>query len=175
MSLERLEARAVLDSAGLPLPMGPFLAGLDKLVVDTTSFHSSRILVGMRPGADSSGAGAVTLSIGPEMVVSGPFQNCSGSPANNAAVTTFGHASSYAGLSTPQALVYHKNAFALVMADAVLPRGLWVAERISNAKLGISIRMLKDHDVISDESPARLDTFHGWSAIRQEMACRVCS
>jgi hypothetical protein len=60
------------------------------------------------------------------------------------------------------------------MADLVLPRGLWISERISNAKLGISIRMLKDHDVVDDVSPCRLDTAHGWGAIRQELASRVC-
>jgi hypothetical protein len=61
------------------------------------------------------------------------------------------------------------------MADPVLPRGLWVAERISNAKLGISIRMLKDYSIMDDQSPARLDTFHGWARVRGELACRVCS
>jgi len=119
--------------------------------------------------------GALTIPISPLIVTSGPFQNVSAAPGNNDAITTFGHASSHAGATTRQGLVYHKEAFALVMADLVLPRGLWVAERISNAKLGISIRMLKDHDIINDVSPARLDTAHGWEAIRQELACRACS
>jgi hypothetical protein len=124
---------------------------------------------------NSTAGSLATLTISPSIVTSGPFANCSGSPGDNDAVTTFGHASAYAGLTTRQGLVFHKEAFALVMADLVLPRGLWIAERISNAKLGISIRMLKDHDIINDVSPARLDTAHGWGAIRQELACRVCS
>ncbi len=119
--------------------------------------------------------GVITMPISPSIVTSGPFQNCSAAPGNNDAITTFGHASAHAGVSTRQGLVYHKEAFALVMADLILPRGLWVAERISNAKLGISIRFLKDHDIINDVSPARLDTAHGWGAIRQELACRVSS
>lgn len=123
----------------------------------------------------SSGGGALTIPISPTIVTSGPFQNVSNAPADNDAVTTFGHASTHASKQTRQGLVYHKEAFALVMADLVLPRGLWIAERISNKKLGISIRMLKDHDIINDVSPARLDTAHGWGAIRQELACRVCS
>lgn len=120
-------------------------------------------------------SGVLTIPIAPAIIVSGPFATCSGSPANNAAITCFGHASSYAGLLSPQGLVYNRDAFALVMADLILPRGLWVSERISNAKLGISIRMLKDHDIINDVSPARLDTAHGWKTIRPELACRVCS
>ena len=123
----------------------------------------------------AAAGGTFSMPISPSMITSGAFQTCSASPANNAAITTFGHASSYAGLSTPTGLVYNKDAFALVMADLVLPRGLWVSERISNAKLGISIRMLKDHDIINDVSPARLDTAHGWRTIRQELASRVQS
>lgn len=119
--------------------------------------------------------GVVTIPISPEIIVSGPFATCSGSPANDAVVTCFSHASTYAGKLTPQGMIYNKDAFALVMADLQLPRGLWVAERISNSKLGISIRMLKDHDIINDVSPARLDTAHGWECIREPLACRVCS
>ena len=123
----------------------------------------------------SSAAGELTIPISPSLTPTGAFATCTASPANNAAITTFGHASTYAGASTPQGLVHNKDAFALVMADLVLPRGLWVSERISNAKLGFSIRMLKDHDIINDLSPARLDTAHGWKCIRHELACRVCS
>ncbi len=123
---------------------------------------------------DSDGSGLIRLYLSPDIITSGPFATCSGNPADNDAVTTFGHASLYAGASTRQGLIYHKEAFALVMADLVLPRGLWVSERISNSKLGVSIRMLKDHEIVSDVSPARLDTAHGWGAIRQELANRVC-
>lgn len=123
----------------------------------------------------ASAAGAINVPVFPAITPSGPFATCDQSPGNGDAVTTFGHASAYAAKLTRQGLVYHKEAYACVMADLVLPRGLWISERISNAKLGISIRMLKDHDIINDVSPARLDTAHGWGAIRQELACRVCS
>lgn len=124
---------------------------------------------------NSTAGGALTIPIAPSIITSGAFQTCSASPADNAAITTFGHASSYAGLATPTGLVHHKDFATLVMADLNLPRGLWVAERISNGKLGISIRMLKDHDIINDVSPARLDTAHGWKVIRRELCCRVQS
>lgn len=123
---------------------------------------------------NTSAGGVAIVPISPALIASGPFANCDELPGDNDAITTFGHASAYAGVSTRQGLVYHKEAYACVMADLVLPRGLWISERISNAKLGISIRMLKDHDIINDVSPARLDTAHGWGAIRQELASRVC-
>lgn len=122
----------------------------------------------------STGGGLAVIPISPGINAAGAFAITDNQPANGDAITTFGHASAYAALSTRQGLVYHKEAYACVMADLVLPRGLWISERISNAKLGISIRMLKDHDIINDVSPARLDTAHGWGAIRQELATRVC-
>ena len=123
----------------------------------------------------STSPAAFAVPIAPELITSGPFATVDVSPANNAAVTVFGHASSYAGIVSPQGLIYNKDAFALVMADLILPRGLWVSERISNAKLGISIRMLKDHDIINDVSPARLDTAHGWKTIRRDLAVRLAA
>lgn len=115
------------------------------------------------------------VPISPSIITSGPWQTVDAAAANNAAVTIFGHASSYANVQTPQGLIYNKDAFALVMADLVLPKGLWVSERISNSKLGISVRMLKDHDIVNDISPARLDTAHGWKTIRQELAARLAA
>jgi hypothetical protein len=122
----------------------------------------------------TNGAGQATLNVSPGINVTSPFQNASTTPANGAAITTFGHASNYAGLNTRMGMVWNKEAFALVMADLVLPRGLWISERISNKKLGVSIRMLKDHNVVTDQSPARLDTAHGWGAIRENLATCIC-
>ena len=124
---------------------------------------------------DSDGSGNLTIPISPSIITSGNFQTATGSPANNDAITTFGHASSYASTETPQAMVYHKDAFTCVMADLELPGGQWVAERLSNGTLGISIRFVKGYNVITDQSPARIDTAHGWAAIREELACRVAS
>jgi hypothetical protein len=39
----------------------------------------------------------------------------------------------------------------------------------------VSIRFLKAYSIESDQSPARLDILYGWSAIRPELACRVCA
>ena len=124
---------------------------------------------------DSTAGSAATLGLGTALVASGNLQNCSNLPGNNDAVTIFGHASAYAGVETRQGLVYHKEAFALVMADLILPRGIWISERISNKKLGISIRMVKDYSIGTDVAPARFDTAHGWGAIREHLASRVCS
>lgn len=122
----------------------------------------------------ADGSGNATISISPAIQVEGPFQNVSNLPAASAAITQFGHASNYANKNSPQALVFQPDAFAMVMADLELPQGMWVAERISNKALGISIRFLKDYSILTDQSPARLDILYGFKTVRPEMACRVC-
>ncbi len=125
----------------------------------------------------STAGGALTIPISPSInaTANDPLRNVSALPADNAAITTFSHASSYAALNTPQGLLFHQDAFALVLADLPLPGGTEVAERISNKKLGISVRFIKDYDINSDSSPARLDLLYGWAAVRPELACRICS
>jgi hypothetical protein len=125
--------------------------------------------------ADSDGSGDCTISISPSITTSGALKTCTISPANNAVILIFGHASSHASVATPQGLIYHKEAYCLVMADLDLPSGLWVSERISNKSLGIAVRFLKDYNVMTDQSPARVDLLYGWKAVRPEMGCRVSS
>ncbi|MCX6550051.1 MAG: hypothetical protein NTY02_03405 [Acidobacteria bacterium] len=122
-----------------------------------------------------TGGGAATIPISPAMITSGAWATCSALPADSAAVTIFGHASSYANAVTPQGLIYAPGAFALVFADLEKPGGLWVAERISNRALGIAVRFLKDYAIMTDQSPARVDLMYGWAAVRPEFAVRVCS
>lgn len=145
--------------------------------INPLSFQSTGRLKDWVVTADcaSDGSGNLTITLNPPMRSTGNQANCSALPANNAAVTTFGHASSYATKTSPQGLVYHPDAFALVFADLEKPEGLWVSERLSNKELGISIRFLKDYSIDSDQSPARLDILYGWAAIRQELACRVAA
>ena len=126
---------------------------------------------------DSDATGKAVIPISPPLYgpASGSMQNVSALPADNAAVTIFGHASTYANVKTPTGLVYHPDAYAMVMVDLELPQGLWVAERISSRALAISVRFLKDYAIMTDQSPARLDIMYGWKAVRPEMAVRVQS
>jgi hypothetical protein len=128
---------------------------------------------------DTNGDGTVTIPFSPPLITAGVRANVSALPVDGALISINGVAA--ANLSTisakvsPQALVYHPDAFALVMADLEMPGGLWVAERISSKQLGISVRFLKDYDITNDSSPARLDILYGWKAVRPELAARVAS
>ncbi len=126
---------------------------------------------------NSSGAGAVTLTISPSIVVSGPFQNVTGAtgpitgPATGATINVLGAANTV----TPQALAFHKDAFALGCADLPLPGGVDMAARVADKQLGISIRMVRAYDINTDRFPTRTDVLYGWTTLYQELACRVAS
>jgi hypothetical protein len=121
----------------------------------------------------STAAGSSTsLSIFPTPVFSGQFQNVTSStgsiPTGTATILSgsSGSAASYA-----QALAFHKDAFALGTADLILPQGVDMAGRASAD--GLSIRLVRQYDINSDQLPCRLDVLYGWSTIYPELATRV--
>ena len=124
---------------------------------------------------DVASGTAMTVPIAPAIVFGNQNAVCTNHPAHSSAIKLFACADpvTVSAKASPQGLVYHPDAFALVMADLELPGGIWVSERISNKAMGISIRFLKDYNVMSDQSPARVDILYGWKAVRPEMACRV--
>lgn len=114
-----------------------------------------------------------SVSLSPSMYTTGAYANIDAFPADGAAITLFGHASSYANLIVPQNLVFHKDAFALGCADLALPRGVDMAARASDPESGLSIRLVADYDIVNDRKIARLDILCGWKALYPEFACRV--
>ena len=110
------------------------------------------------------------VSIFPTPVFSGQFQNVTSStgtiPSGNATVISGSDGASY-----PNALAFHKDAFALGTADLILPQGVDMAGRSSAD--GLSIRLVRQYDINSDQLPCRLDVLYGWSTIYPELACRV--
>lgn len=145
--------------------------------INPMSYQSTGRLKDFVVTADTSsdGAGNLTIPISPAMIFDDAYATCSNAPANNAVVTIFGSASAHANKVTRQGLVYDPNAFTCVLADLPLPQGVWVSKRISNAAIAMSVRFIKAYDVMTDQSPARLDVLYGWAAVRQELACRACS
>jgi hypothetical protein len=119
----------------------------------------------------SDGSGNLTATISPSITVSGAFQTVTGSPADNAAITVIGAASTV----SPQGILHHKDAFTLAMADLPLPQGTDMAARVSDSQLGMSIRMIRDYDITTDKFPCRLDVLFGWATLRPELACRIQS
>ena len=117
--------------------------------------------------ASSDASGNASLTIAPAIIASGAFQNVSAGPADNAALTFLGTASTgYA-----QNLVFHKNAFALAMVPLVAPPGaVDVARKSYN---GLSVRVIPFYDGVNDVSKWRLDILYGVKTIDPRLATRL--
>lgn len=132
----------------------------------STGVLKNFVLTSAYTGTGSSG----TLSVFPVPIFSGQFQNCYSStgtiPSGNATVLSGSASAAY-----PNALAFHRDAFALGTADLVMPQGVDMAGRASAD--GLSIRLIRQYDINSDQLPCRLDVLYGWSTIYPELACRV--
>jgi hypothetical protein len=117
----------------------------------------------------------ITLSISPSIVTSGPLQNVSAAPADNAVVTYWGMSAggTQAATVSPQNLVFHRDAFATAMVDLALPRGGAEFARVSSKALNISIRWVQQYGIQDDRNRSRLDILFGSVAVKPEFATRV--
>lgn len=118
--------------------------------------------------ADFAG-GAGELSVSPAFISTGPTQNVSALPADNAAITIAGTASTNYG----QSLLFHPDAFAFATADLVMPSGVDFARR--EVLDGISMRVVRQYDINSDRFPTRLDVLFGHKTLRPQLACRLAN
>lgn len=124
---------------------------------------------------DSNASGNATVPIYPAITTSGAEQTVTAAPADNAVIKVFGHASTYAGVSTRQGLAYHRDAFTLGTADLFLPKGADDAYRVASKQIGVSLRVVRDYEIRTDEEPCRVDVLYGWAALRRELACRIAA
>ena len=114
----------------------------------------------------TAAAGAATLTISPPMIASGAFQTVSAAPANGAAVSWLGTAST----SYAQNMAFHKNAFALTVVPMEMPAGAVTPTRQSYK--GLSVRLIPYYDGTNDISNYRLDVLYGVDAIDPRLAVR---
>ncbi len=115
-----------------------------------------------------------TISVLPAMYTTGVNQNITAFPLDNALVKVFGGTTSaYAGIVSPQNLVFHKDAFGFGCADLPLPKGVDMASRASDSESGLSIRLIRDYDSTNDRIVTRLDILSGIVCMYPEFACRV--
>ncbi|GAA0267253.1 hypothetical protein LNAOJCKE_2991 [Methylorubrum aminovorans] len=117
--------------------------------------------------ANTDGTGAATLTISPQIIVSGAFQTVSAAPATGAALSFMG----VANMNYSQSLAFHKNAFALCMVPMEKPPGA-VDVGSANYK-GISVRVIPYYDGTNDVSNWRLDVLYGFKAIDPRLATRI--
>lgn len=120
--------------------------------------------------AASDGSGNATLTIAPAIVTSGPYQNVTAAPADNAAIQVV---TGTASTSYAQNLCFHKNAFALVWAPLELPDGAAFKSMETDPDSGMSIRVVKQYDIDNDKDIIRMDILYGVKTIYPELAVRL--
>jgi hypothetical protein len=121
--------------------------------------------------SDAVTTGDADVSFYPAMIWTGAFQNVAVTSGvtdlNDKTVTWFGSA----GDQNRQNLVFHKNAFALVMVPLVKPPGAVDVSRQSYK--GTSVRVIPVYDGTNDVSKWRLDILFGGAAIDPRLATRI--
>lgn len=118
--------------------------------------------------ANSTGGGAIAaMAISPAITTSGPYQNVSAGPADDALLTFLGTAAT----AYPANIMFHRDAFALVTVPLELPRGAAYKARASYE--GLSVRVINDYDIDNDVDIIRLDIMYGWKTLYPELACRL--
>lgn len=119
--------------------------------------------------ANSSGAGAATISISPSIVTSGTTQTVSASPGAGAAITMMGASA----VTSATNLIFHKDALTLACIPPPTYGGLDKSAVEYDSETGIAIRFTQGQDITNDKLLCRADVFFGWAVPRPEWACRV--
>jgi hypothetical protein len=112
-------------------------------------------------------AGAGTLSFYPALRAVGPNKTVSALPADNAALTFIGAAST----AYRQNLMFHKDAF--TTAFAPLPVLASCEGYTARLPSGVSVRVMTFGDGNNDYERTRIDVLYGFVAVRPEHACRI--
>ncbi len=159
-----------ISAANVAIPAGTIitLAGVNSVnrVTNADNGTLAQFVVTQNVALD-----ATTMTIYPAIVVpftdpygnpSTQYQTVTASPANGAAINLVGPASS----TFRQNLAFYRDAFTLATADLELPKGVHEASRAQWG--GVSLRIVTQYNVMSDDFITRLDILYGWAAPRPE-------
>lgn len=115
--------------------------------------------------------GTATVTVVPAVITGGQFQNVSITSTGSQTVTPFNNT----GVTSPQNILMHRNAFTLACADLELPEGVHFAGRASDKEIGLSLRVVRQYTINNDSIPTRIDVLYGWAPLYPELACRIAS
>jgi hypothetical protein len=125
--------------------------------------------------AATAATSSATLYISPIPYYSGAKQNISIVTSSPSAVLVNLSAGGSGAASTTynNSLAYHKDAFTFVTADLELPKGVDFAAR--EVYDGISLRVVRNYDIVNDKFPCRIDVLFGYKCTRPQWAARIGS
>ena len=132
------------------------------LVTRVATGNLQQFIVTANVTLDGSGAGSLTVL--PEIITTGNYQNVSTAGAVSGSAATIRSGTTSGGIYTRN-WAMHKKAIALVSAD--LPM---VSAKEVSIKRGknLSIRVIRTYDVQSDQEIFRMDILFGWALMRPE-------
>lgn len=117
----------------------------------------------------SDGSGNASIPIFPAIITTGAQATVNASPADNAAITVLGTAST----TSPLNLAFHRDAFKLVFVELPQPKNMDMASTISVPEIGMSISFVRGFDISDRSFKSRLDVLYGKKTVRPEFACRL--
>ena len=117
--------------------------------------------------AQATTTNTTTLTIAPPIIISGPHQTVNSSPADDAAMTFVGTAST----AYRQNLFYHKNCLALACVPMEMPDGATGGSR--QTYKGFSMRVQPYYDGATDTNKWRIDVLYGRALIDPRLIVRV--
>jgi len=125
----------------------------------------------------TGGAGTISVTVAPAIITAGQFQNVSiTTTSSTATVTAFSIAGTTAtAVTSPQNILFHKNAYTCVMVDLPMVAGVDMAARASSKEAGMSIRVVRQYTINNDQLPTRFDVLFGWAPLYQELGCRIAA
>jgi len=115
----------------------------------------------------SDGSGNLTLTISPPIITSGSYQTCDAAPADNAAITVKGTAST----QYRQNMMWHKNAITVGMAPFDVPTS--GADSAIESYDGISIAAVRQFDIDNYQTKFRFDILYGVLTQNPDFAVRI--
>lgn len=143
------------------------LAGVNEVHAETKQTLGTLQKFVVTADVSSDGSGNLTAVISPAIITGGAYQNVTGAPADNAAITVIGTANAV----YPVNMTYHKDAFTFVSTNLMIPKGLDMASRSKIENM--SLRFLRGFDILENRRICRFDTLYGYAAVRAELANRV--
>ncbi len=123
----------------------------------------------------ATAASTWTVAVSPTPYKSGAKQNCTVSTSSATATVVFLTSGGIGTSATAfrQNMVFHKNAFTFVSADLEMPKGVDFAAR--EVFDGISMRIVRNFDIVNDKFPCRIDVLFGQKCLYPGWACRISS
>jgi hypothetical protein len=118
--------------------------------------------------ATANGSGQATLTIANPIITSGAYQTCSAAPADNAAITWMGAAST----SYRQNLALHKDAVRLAYAKLARPYS-GEAEYTTDPDTGLTVRYWRGSDINADTHMHRFDVLFGVKTVDARLGVRI--